>query len=163
MTSCPLGYFADSRDRTCKQNCAFLYADSGVVPRACVANCSIGLYADELTFKCVSTCPHNYFKHTVTRQCVKFCPFGYYLNTLQSLCVAKVNCTATIPYADNLTRTCVSQCSNGQYGYLATGRTTGGDCRYYCPPNFFSNPRTGKCVTGCPDGLFAETDNRTCM
>lgn len=46
VNSCPSGYFADSRDRTCKQNCTYLFADSGVNPKACVSNCSANLYAD---------------------------------------------------------------------------------------------------------------------
>lgn len=145
VTSCPSGYFADSRDRTCKQNCSFLFADSTTNPKSCVSNCSVNLYSDELTYRCVSTCPTGYYKHTPTRQCVQFCPYGFYLNTLLSTCVTKILCPSTMPYADNLTRICSASCSNRQFGYLALGATTGGDCRFYCPVNFFSNPRSGKC------------------
>jgi hypothetical protein len=154
VTACPSGYYADSRDRTCKQNCSYLFADPFVVPKACVANCSLNYYADPLTLVCASTCSPGYYKHTLTRQCVKFCPYGYYLNPLLSLCVLRANCSSTIPYADNLTHTCTNTCSNGQFGYLTPGTNSGGNCTYYCPTGLFANPITGNCTSGCPDGLF---------
>ena len=36
VTTCPSTYYADSRDRTCKQNCSYLYADSATIPPSCV-------------------------------------------------------------------------------------------------------------------------------
>ncbi len=144
VTSCPSGYFTDSRDRTCKQNCSFLFSDTTTNPKSCVANCSLGLYADQLTFKCVSICPPGYYKH-ITRQCVQFCPYGYYLNPLLSTCVVLANCPSTLPYADNLTHQCTANCSSGQFGFLATGATNGGKCQYYCPTNYYANPISGKC------------------
>jgi hypothetical protein len=72
------------------------------------------------------------------------------------------SCPSAYPYADNLTRTCTNNCTNGQFGFLATGTTTGGRCTYYCPIGFFANPNTGRCVTSCPNGLFSDTTNNTC-
>ena len=36
VTPCPSNHFADSRDGTCKKNCAILFADSTKNPPACV-------------------------------------------------------------------------------------------------------------------------------
>ena len=46
VTTCPATYFADSRDRTCVQNCSILFADSQTIPPACVEQCTSGTFAD---------------------------------------------------------------------------------------------------------------------
>jgi hypothetical protein len=107
-------------------NCSYLFADSTTSPPACVSLCSDGYFADELTYKCVGECPDGYLAHTPDRKCVKFCPDGYFADEDAKKCVVAILCPTTHPYADQLTHTCVSECSNQQYAYMLFGATFGG-------------------------------------
>lgn len=165
VSTCPSTYFADSLDRTCKKNCSFLFADSKTSPASCVANCSTGTYANELTYTCDTKCPENYYAYSIDKKCVKFCPYGYFADPTSTnrKCVVQTLCPVDYPYADSLTHFCTDQCSNNQWGYLASGTTRGGACVEYCPdPDFFSNPLTGLCVKQCPTDYFADDTNQTC-
>ena len=126
------------------------YADSHSSSRLCVALCPPGtlsstaspnLYGDPTTHTCVSRCitPYTWSDYQ-TRLCEPICSatsVPTYSENVGMTCVTALNCPSSpmMTFGDNATRSCVSFCSNAEWG----------------------DPTTRNCEDQCPDTLTPET------
>lgn len=166
VQKCPLTLWADIHLQACTTTCNSLlpeFRDNHT--QMCVWPCSSDPdeYGDSTTGNCVRVCPPNYFAYTVNRTCVPSCgALGLYADNTTNRCVTATGC-ATLPYlyADNLTWTCVSNCTGPQF---ADNRTQA--CVPVCPSiwDSFGDLLTFKCVNLCPIGYYADKfAGRTCQ
>ena len=143
VLDCPDNYYGDWALNLCVQNCSnatVRYADnitgncepictaptwgtnSSTSPR-CENQCPSGSFAKEGIRICVLDCGTGFYGDPVTRKCYsdpKNCSEGYYGNSVSNLCVLPVNCQSDANgkqfFAQNSTKTCVSQCLIPNYG-----------------------------------------------
>jgi hypothetical protein len=115
------------------------------------------MFADNLTQSCVYYCPHNisyyaYADEFKTKRCLNRCFDVYYGEISSGHGICNFSCPGNNYYRDNRTQTCVYVCpaANTTLGYLDT----------------YGDSTTDQCVTQCPSGWFAQTENsqnRTCV
>lgn len=117
------------------------YADSDTGTRLCVTDCpdysgggGRDLYGDPLTHTCEPKCIKPLlWADFQTRDCQSTCsslPIPTYSENFNMRCVLSINCpiSPSITFGDNITRSCLSNCSN----------------------NTFGDPTSHNCVTQCP-------------
>ena len=146
------------------------YADSHTGTRLCVALCPPGslsstaspnLYGDPTTHTCVSRCitPDTWSDYQ-TRLCESTCsalPVPTYSENVGMTCVTSLNCPTSpmMTFGDNTTRSCVSFCSNNEWG-----DPTSRNCETQCPnvsttgtSRYYGDLSTGQyiCVVICPE------------
>lgn len=98
-----------------------------------------------------ANCPAGTLSYAVNMSCVSFCP-GPAHYALGSACVTNCSAHASLKYADDLTRRCVSSCPSGTYRDPLSFR-----CVTVCPTapvQYFVSG--GDCLTGCPEGSYAD-------
>lgn len=103
-----------------------------MVNRACVA---------------ITACPANTYSYTVNMSCVSFCPGPSYYQ-LGTACVTNCSSHASLKYADDLTRKCVSSCPSGSYKDSLSFK-----CVTACPTapsQYYIAESWNNCTTVCP-------------
>jgi len=174
LNNCSNGQFGDPTSRNCVALCpnatttgtSTYYGDISTGQYICVVICPSNpiLFGLNQTNLCVSTCPIPYYgDQTGNRTCVPYCPL----------------IGATIWYAQNTSRICVSVCINGTWG-LGSSRAcvlspfdcgalwadnTTNLCVSTCPlsASTFGDPTTKFCTTLCPSGYYSDYSTRTCV
>lgn len=123
--------------------------------RECVGRCDVTKMHDMINRICVNltACPTNTYSYSVNMSCVSFCPGPSYYR-LGTACVLNCSISATLKYADDLTRTCVRNCSVGTYRDNTTYK-----CVENCPSapvQYYVSVSTGNCTSFCPEGTYAD-------
>lgn len=153
VRKCPDGLYGDLTNNTCYENCTLAnkrFADSttNMCVDVCPYNGSYDSYGDLFSRTCVVNCPLDKFtvKDTNTRLCEPSCTRDdEYIDYTSGYGKCTRSCPQTpLRFADNVTQTCVTQCSlySGTYGYITTR----------------------VCVLQCPvSGLYANNQSRLCV
>lgn len=180
---CPSGYFRDADNQLCMQACTnskfqdpstgncvavcpstpSLFGDTGVTPRACVFNCSSGIYMNnQATRLCEPTCPlsSGKFLDTITRSCVPSCPFGFFADAAR-VCVTVCPMATPQTFADSTTHLCVQTCPDGYFAESVSKQ-----CLAFCVAGKFADTHTDTCETTCTATSpieYADPSTRTCV
>lgn len=99
-------------------------------------NCPSTYYADDNVNLCVTACTDGQWIYG--KYCLYICPDGYYGNPSSLTCVVPLSCPTNY-YADNVTQTCVSQCSGSFADKINQV------CVDVCASPYFANPPTRAC------------------
>jgi hypothetical protein len=133
VSVCPNTTFYNSDTDSCESTCPLqtstsqkLYGDPTKTEPVCVINtiCPSNYYADDMVGLCVAVCTEGQW--ISGKNCVEYCPPNFYSNPNSLVCVNATGCPTSY-YADNVTISCVLQCSGS-----------------------FADPTTRTCVTQCP-------------
>ena len=151
---CPDGYWGNSSNNHCVQNCTPLYADD--TTNMCVATCPDGTTADNNTYSCTGKCRYSEFMEN--KVCVTACSAGYFAENLTRSCLQ--TCPSDpFTFADPFVKKCVFQCSSGYFGYF-DNRT----CQLAsCPTGLFKETLLRICISPCLEDQFGDPESLECV
>lgn len=133
-----------------------MYGVNSSTSPVCQYECPSGQYAKDGIRICVLDCGTGFFGDPITRKCYSdplLCSNGYYGNSVTNLCVLPVDCqtVGTHYFAQNSTKTCVSQCLSPNYGDSILWT-----CISVCNNTSFGENTTRLCLSGCSNyGSYA--------
>jgi hypothetical protein len=142
--------YADNITGNCESVCTSpMYGMNSSSAPVCMYQCPTGSFAKDGIRICVLNCGVGFYGDPVTRKCYSdplLCSDGYYANSITNLCVLPIACqtVATHYFAQNLTKTCVSQCLTPNYGDSQLWT-----CIAVCNNTSFGENTTRLCLTGC--------------
>lgn len=146
--SCQGGRYADPNTHRCVEVCPDgWYRDPTFV---CSDDCSVGgRRADNITLTCTDKCSDGLWGYQ--NKCIEICPpltYGY-LPDRDCYDIASIPDPAL--FADNITQTWVSQCSESP---LMFGDTLLHECVLSCDQPYYADPESQLCETACTNSSF---------